>query len=214
DRRYLHTFGANASFTVEHVRRDWVAGLQVFYLGGFLLLPAFRTDAFLDLLRFCRASGVTTVLDVVTPRQVQNMADLAPLLPYVDYLLPNDDEARVLTGQAAPEDQLRAFLDAGAGTAVITCGARGALAARAGEAWRAAAYPVPVVDPSGSGDAFTSGLVAGVLQGWDLPRALRWASALGASAVRAVGTTPGVFSAAEAEEFVATHPLAVDPLSL
>ena len=41
-----------------------------------------------------------------------------------------------------------------------------------------------------------------------MPRTLVYASALGASAVRAVGTTDGVFRADEAEAFVAAHELA------
>ncbi|MEW6753814.1 MAG: carbohydrate kinase family protein [Candidatus Latescibacterota bacterium] len=214
DRRYLHTFGANRAFTVGHIPRPWVAGLRVFYLGGLFLLPAFCTGEFLGLLQFCRAHGVVTVVDVVTPRQVSGMEELAPLLPYIDYFVPNDDEARVLTGCAEPGAQARALLDGGAGTVIITCGRGGALAARRGECWRAAAYPVEVVDPSGAGDAFSSGLITGVLRGWELPRMLEYASTLGASAVRAIGTTPGVFSAAEAAAFVAGHPLAVSAAAL
>jgi hypothetical protein len=38
---------------------------------------------------------------------------------------------------------------------------------------------------------------------------LRYGSALGASATRAVGTTDGVFTAVEAEAFIAEHPLLV-----
>ncbi|MFA6107846.1 MAG: carbohydrate kinase family protein [Candidatus Latescibacterota bacterium] len=214
DRRYIHTFGANRAFTVGHVQRSWVAGLQVFYVGGFLLLPSFRTEEFAELLRFCRSHGVVTVVDVVTPPQVRGMAGLAPLLPLIDYFLPNDDEARALTGQEDPTDQLRFLLDAGANAVVVTCGEAGSLAASRNEAWSASACPMEVVDPSGSGDAFSSGLIAGLLRGWDLPRTLQYASAVGGSAVRAVGTTPGVFTEAEAEAFLTAHPVAVQPLSL
>jgi hypothetical protein len=38
---------------------------------------------------------------------------------------------------------------------------------------------------------------------------LRYASAIGASATRAAGTTDSVFSAADAEAFLAAHPLTV-----
>lgn len=131
DRRYIHTFGANAAFTVDHLQRDWVAGLKVFYLGGLFLMPSFRTAEFLVLLKFCREQGVVTVVDVVIPQHVKGMADLAPLLPYIDYFLPNDDEAHVLTGCERPADQLRVFLAGGAGTVIVTCGREGALAARA-----------------------------------------------------------------------------------
>lgn len=66
-----------------------------------------------------------------------------------------------------------------------------------------------VVDPSGSGDAFTSGVIHSILMDWDLPQTLRYASAIGASATRAPGTTDSVFSAAEAKAFLAEHPLTV-----
>jgi sugar/nucleoside kinase (ribokinase family) len=66
-----------------------------------------------------------------------------------------------------------------------------------------------VIDPSGSGDAFASGVIQGLLNEWDLPRTLRYASAMGASATRAPGTTESVFSRAEAEAFVVEHPLIV-----
>lgn len=209
DRRYLHVFGANQVLTVGHIRREWVAGLKVFYLGGLFALPGIRTDELLGLLQFCRRQGIVTVVDVVVPQQWAGPDELKPLLPFIDYFLPNDDEARQITGQAKPLDQLRDLQASGAQTVIITQGQAGALAARGREFWQAGAYPVPVVDPSGSGDAFTSGVITGLLRGWDLPQTLRYASALGASATRAIGTTDGVFTADEAEAFVAAHPLEV-----
>jgi len=97
---------------------------------------------------------------------------------------------------------------------IITRGLQGALAGQRNTCWQAGIHPMQVVDPSGSGDAFSSGIITGILRGWDLPEMLEYASALGASAVRAIGTTPGVFTAAEAAEFVAAHPLEVRRKSL
>ena len=39
-----------------------------------------------------------TVVDVVVAQDHAGMDDLAPLLPYTDYFLPNDDESQRLTG--------------------------------------------------------------------------------------------------------------------
>src|SRR5687768_12015783 len=39
DRRYLHVFGANKAFTVEHIKHAWLESLSVFYLGGLFALP-------------------------------------------------------------------------------------------------------------------------------------------------------------------------------
>ena len=212
DRRYLHVFGANEAYTVGHIDRDWVAGLKVFYLGGLFLMPAFRTDEFLDLLKFCRSRGVATVVDVVVPKGSDVAEELRTLLPYIDYFLPNDDEAGEITGRDDALAQLIALEDSGANTVVITRGAVGAVMAGGEDRWQMGAYEMQVIDPSGSGDAFAAGFIAGVLRGWDMPRTLRYAGALGASATQAVGTTDGVFTAADAESFLASHTLHVGRL--
>lgn len=210
DRRYIHSLGANAKLTVAHIRRDWVERLNALYLGGLFVMPGLATDELIDLLNFCRRSGVVTVVTAAAPQPFDRRADLAKILPAVDYLLPNDDEAQLFTGKEDPVEQAAALQAAGAGTAIVTCGARGAVAARGAQRWRCGVYSTPVVDPSGCGDAFAAGVITGIARGWSLPTLLRYASALGASAARAVGTTDGVFRAREAEAFVAEHPLGVE----
>lgn len=202
DRRFIHSFGANAAFNVGHIRRDWIDGLKVFYLGGLFVMPSLRTDELGDLLAYCRGLGIATVVDVVVPQGVAGMDELAPLLPYIDFFLPNDDEAERLTGSSDVERQIEAFLGQGARTVVVTCGAEGSVAAGDGQAWKAGAYPVHCIDPSGSGDAFGAGIITGIVRQWDMSETLRYAAALGASATTAVGTTDGVFSAAQARAFI------------
>jgi sugar/nucleoside kinase (ribokinase family) len=209
DRRYLHVPGANRAFTTDHIPRDWVSRLKVFYLGGLFALPGIDLKGFLDLLKFCRSSKVLTVVDVVVPHSLSGMDQLAPLLPHIDVFLPNEDEARAFTGVAAPLEQLECFKRAGANTVIVTRGGQGSVAMEAGRIWRCGSYQMKVIDPSGSGDAFTSGVIRGLLQGWELPKTLRYASAVGASATRAAGTTDSVFSAPEAEAFIKDHSLAV-----
>jgi sugar/nucleoside kinase (ribokinase family) len=210
DRRFLHNFGANAAFNVGHISREWLDGLKVFYLGGLFLMPAVRTDELADLLSYCRQRGITTVVDVVVPRGFTGMKELAQLLPHIDYFLPNDNEAEQLTGFAERDRQLESFVSHGARSVVITCGADGLVAASGNERWKAGVYPVECIDPSGSGDAFDSGLIVGILRGWELAQTLRYAAALGASATTAVGTTDGVFTAEQAQAFLDKHPLSVE----
>lgn len=209
DRRYLHVIGANKAFTIEQIAWDWVRSLSVFYLGGLFALPGIESSRLADLLQFCRGCGVTTVLDVAVPHDQRGLTDLTGLLHLVDVFLPNEDEARAFTGFTDPNDQLRALQNMGADTVIITRGAQGAVAARAGTTWRCDAYQMAVTDPSGCGDAFTSGVIVGLLQRWSMPETLRYASAVGASATRALGTTQSVFTPAEAAQFVKLHPITV-----
>lgn len=207
DRRYLHSFGANAEFSMTHINFAWLTQLKVFYLGGLFALPSVRTAELLDVLRFCRAKGIITIVDVVIPQYVKGLGGLEELLAYIDYFVPNQDEARLLTGLADSLDQIRALRAYAASTVIITCGETGAVAARGSDVWHVDAFRVAGVDPSGSGDAFSAGLVTGILRGWDMPQTLTYASALGASATRAIGTTDGVFTAVEAEAFLREHTL-------
>jgi sugar/nucleoside kinase (ribokinase family) len=209
DRRYIHVFGANAAFDVGQLRRDWIDGLKVFYLGGLLAMPGICMEQLAEVLAYCRGRGITTVVDVVVPQDQPGLDQLPLILPYTDYFLPNDDEARRLTGVAESEEQIEAFLRHGAGTVVITCGAQGAIAATGRHRWRAESYRVESIDPSGSGDAFATGVVTGILRRWDMAQTLRYAAALGASATTAVGTTDGVFTAEAAQAFIDQDPLTV-----
>jgi len=209
DRRFLHSFGANAALAVARLPRQWVDDLKVFYLGGLLVMPSLRADELAGLLEHCRRRGIVTVVDVVVPHDYRGLEELSPLLPHVDYFLPNDDEARRLTGQTDTSRQIDALLGHGARTVIITRGPNGSVAARGRDRWEAASYRVETIDPSGSGDAFDAGIIAGVLRGWNMERTLRFAAALGASATTAVGTTDGVFGPHDAEAFLEDHPLEV-----
>jgi sugar/nucleoside kinase (ribokinase family) len=52
-------------------------------------------------------------------------------------------------------------------------------------------------------------MITGIVHGWDMGTMLRYASALGASAVRALGTTDGVFTAEEARSFLSSYRLEI-----
>jgi sugar/nucleoside kinase (ribokinase family) len=209
DRRYIHTFGANQAFSVYHIDGDWLAGLDLFYLGGLFAMPGIQLDELLTLLHFCREHSVITVVDVVLPAGFVYAPEVQKLLSYIDWFLPNDAEAAVLTGRNDPWEAMQILRSWGANGLVITLGERGALGVHGDECWQCGAYSWHTVDPSGAGDAFTSGLVASIARGWDFPRSLRYASALGASATRAIGTTDGVLTAGEAERLIDEQPVAM-----
>jgi sugar/nucleoside kinase (ribokinase family) len=209
DRRYLHTFGANQAFTISHIDRRWLAELDVFYLGGLFAMPSIGTDELLTFLAFCREQKVVTVVDVVLPTNFRHAAEMKRLLPYIDWFLPNDAEAAVLTGQTNVLEAICVFRDWGAHGLVVTLGERGAVGLIGNDCWRCNAYSWQPIDPSGAGDAFASGLITGIANSWDFPRSLRYATALGASATWAVGTTDSVLTNVQTEQLVAEQPVTV-----
>ncbi|MHC4401962.1 MAG: carbohydrate kinase family protein [Planctomycetota bacterium] len=212
DRRFVSTPAACTKFTVDHIPADWVRKAKVIYLGGYYMMPGLETDEMVDLFRTARSAGTATILDVVLYGEPHYWDRLAPLLPETDVFMPNDDEAALITGLKDPLQQAERFRQAGARTVVITQGDKGNLLVSEKLRLRTGVYPVEFVGGAGSGDAFDAGYIAGLLAGEDLAGCLRWGSVLGASSVRAIGTTESVFSRAEAEAFMKQHPLEIEAL--
>jgi sugar/nucleoside kinase (ribokinase family) len=213
DRRFIHTFGANAEFRATDIPLDRVKRCRVLYLGGYLLMPQMHQQELMAVFAAARQAGAKTVLDVATPGPADYLPHLRQILPYVDVFLPNNHEAELITGEPDPLRQAEFFHRLGAGTAVVTLGASGAVLVNDRVRLRAGVYTVPYVDASGGGDAFDAGYIYGLLHGLDAADCLRVASALGASCVRAIGTTPGVFTEAECQEFLQEQVLRIETIT-
>jgi sugar/nucleoside kinase (ribokinase family) len=212
DRRFIHAPGANARLQASDIPLERVTSAKVLYVGGYLLMPALAGEPLASLFRQARAAGVKTVLDIVMPGAGDHWPKLEHVLAETDVFLPNRDEAAALTGLDDPLRQAERFAAAGAGAVVITCGAEGSVLVSGEGRWRAAAHAVEYQGGTGAGDAFDAGFIAGMLAGEDLLGSLRWGSAVGASCVRCVSATDGVFSRPEAEAFMRSHRLSVEPL--
>ncbi len=212
DRRFIHTFGANGQFRAADVPLELARKCKVLYLGGYLLMPELRQDELVGLFAAARQAGAKTMLDVATPGPADYLSRLERLLPHVDVFLPNNHEGELITGEADPLRQAELFHRLGAGTAVITMGSDGAVLVSDRVRLRCGVYSVPLVDGSGGGDAFDAGYIYGLLHRGNEEECLRVASALGASCVRAIGTTPGVFARRECEEFLRRNTLRIERL--
>lgn len=214
DRRYLHCVGANADFHLADVDLQTLDGRHALYVGGYLMMPGFDAPSLAALLKEAKGRGLMTVVDVVIGAGTHpGWEQIESVLPWTDVFLPNDDEARVLTGNREPAQQAAAIGKLNPEcTVVITLGKRGALVRRENQTFSAPAYKVASLDESGAGDAFAAGFITGTLEGWSLEKTLSFASAVGASCTRALGCTDGVFRFEEAMDFIAHNKLQVKSL--
>ncbi|MDB5350974.1 MAG: sugar kinase, ribokinase [Planctomycetota bacterium] len=212
DRRFIHSFGANRGLSARDLDAALTASTRILYVGGYLILPGLEAEALAEVFRRARSQGTLTVLDVATPGPGQYLRHLRPVLPETDVFLPNTDEADLILGESDPLRQALAFRDLGAKRVVVTKGEHGAIAVSDRICVDVGTFPIEFVDGSGGGDAFDAGYIAGLLDDRDEIGCLTLASAIGASCVRAVGTTAGVFTRDEAEEFLAKHRLRVNPI--
>ncbi len=210
DRRFIHTVGANTGFVAADLDAVLQSTPRVLHIGYFLILPNLDAHELADRFRRARAAGTLTLLDVATPGPGAYLDRLKIVLPETDIFVPNTDEAELILGESDPVRQARIFREMGARRVVITLGDRGVISVSDSLQVRLGVYPVDYVNGSGGGDAFNAGYILGLLEDRPELECLKLASAVGASCVRAVGTTDGVFSRHEAEEFARRHELVVE----
>lgn len=209
DRRFIHVVGANAEFDASQVTPEMVRDCRVLFLGGYLLAEKPAAASIVPLFQAARDAGIPTLLDVVVPGPGDYWLRMRPVLALTDVFMPNEDEAQLLTGETNPWKQAEAFRAAGVRTAIITRGGQGCLIVSDEGRFEVGAHRVEFVDGTGSGDAFVSGFILGLLRGEDTLGCVRLGTAMGASCVRSTGATTGVFNVAELDAFVAANPLKI-----
>jgi ribokinase len=130
-----------------------------------------------------------------------NPAPATPLshsvLENVDILTPNESELRILLGlppdDPTPTPELAGRLQtAGVKTIVVTMGGDGALVLTGGDSYHVPGVGVDVVDTTGAGDAFNSGLAVALAEGRDLVDAVKFACCCGALACTRLGVIPSL----------------------
>lgn len=132
------------------------------------------------------------------------------LFAHVDYLTPNETELRILMG-LSPEDptptrELAGRLrDRGVGTVIVTMGPGGALVLTDEIDAMVRTPRVDVVDTTGAGDAFNSGLAVALGEGRDLLDAVRFATCCGAHACTKLGVIPSLPTREQADALFETH---------
>jgi sugar/nucleoside kinase (ribokinase family) len=199
----FHVIGANATYGPADVDWQRLGDATHLHLGG----PEFMGGgAAGEILAAARERGIATSVDVLAPGEPGLLEWIAPALEHVDYLLPNDDQARALTGEDDLEAACRALLDRGTGLVAATCGAVGVLLVGGSGAERVPAFKVDVVDTTGCGDAFSAGFLRGLSLGREPAEAARLGNAAAALVAQGLGSDYGDFDLAVAEEFAASSP--------
>lgn len=181
--------GANGTLSAEHVA-DAIASFDD--VAVVLVQCEIPPAAVAAALRSGRTAGAITILN---PAPAAAFA--AELLAEVDYVVPNEHEAALLTGMdasthAGATEAAHELVRRGAGAAVITRGAAGAVWVTDESRGSQGAFSVTSIDTVAAGDAFCGGFATALAAGLTLEEALLWASAAGALATTVAGAVPSL----------------------
>jgi sugar/nucleoside kinase (ribokinase family) len=202
DRPSLHLLGANITYGLDDVPWDALAEASHLHLGGPELIGV---DTAARILAYAKDHGVVTSVDLLAPGELGSFEQIAAALPYVDHLLPNEDQVLGFTGEQDLVAGANKLLDAGAGLVAVTRGAEGALLVTPEGAEKVPAFSIDVVDTTGCGDAFSAGFVRGTGLGRTPYESAVLGCAAAALVAQGLGSDHGDFDLTTADAFAATH---------
>lgn len=179
---------AFASLTAGEVDMEKILNSKVFYTDLLPVGPA------VEALKKAKAAGVKTVFNMQAGMSTMEgfgitAQGILDILNYVDVFAPCAEGLKDLTGTTDPEECrkiLRQYTD---GILIFTQGREGSIGFdEMDRVCHADIYPVKAVDTTGAGDSYIGSFMVGYyLRGYDLGKAMRFASACSAYTCTGVG---------------------------
>ncbi|WP_260961845.1 ribokinase [Pseudomonas citri] len=125
---------------------------------------------------------------------------------WIDYLVPNESEAAVLSGVAVDSLQTAAaaatqLMSAGVGKVIVTLGAQGLMFANGASCEHFPAPQVKALDTTAAGDTFVGGFAAALAAGKNEVEAIRFGQVAAALSVTRAGAQPSIPTLQEVQAF-------------
>ena len=199
----LHKRGATDGFFIDDSQIDRLLDTKIFHVGGVGLMNrmdnAGRTE---EVMAEAKRRGVITTLDVFASTP-DDLPKVERLLPYTDYFMPSEEEARALSGLVERRDLAQFLLDRGAGCVILTLGANGAFYRHEnGDEFQIPAFQVEVKCTCGCGDCFNGGFATGLHLGLSPLECVRLGQASSAQNATGLGSQAGVRDLAATQDFI------------
>lgn len=121
------------------------------------------------------------------------------LLSLTEVFIVNLEEAKLILGHSEGSEitikkLLKSLTDLGPKITIITDGDKGSYGYDGNSTYHLDIFPAKLMEMTGAGDAYATGVLVGFFYGKDLPEAMRWGAANGASVVEQIGPQPGLLT--------------------
>jgi fructokinase/2-dehydro-3-deoxygluconokinase len=196
---------AHTKLNPEEIEPHAIAAAAWLHTSGTCLAEAPSQDAILRAMALARDLRVPVSLDVnvcvereIIPAPFRAAVERAVSL--ADVVLGSAQEIAALAPASSIEESAQ-FLAQEQRTVIARQGPAGALAVSSAGVMTVPAFPTPVVDTVGAGDAFDAGFIAACVSGLDLEAALRWGNAVAALKIARAGAR-GLPRRADVEELL------------
>ena len=179
------------------------SGAKALLLGSLFRAPFDDPDIIHSVLLAAKTAGQTVFADTKLPNfRKLSLDDLAGSLDLIDYITPNEDEAKYYSGKQDPETMADIFLDYGIRNVVIKLGGKGCFFKNTQVSLQLPPHKIKAVDATGAGDNFLAGFASEILRGSTPQEALAFANACGAICTTAVGASTALQSREQVLKFM------------
>ena len=180
--------GSLRKLSLSDINKKALGKAPILSFASIFVSPCFTIPDMASLFRSARENG-------------EQLPDIQEAIQYLDYLFPNYQEAKAVSGLTDPDEIADAFLDCGVSCMVIKMGSKGCFIKSKDERLSIPAYPhTNCVDTTGAGDNFAAGFLYALSEHMDLADCGRFANAAASLAVESLGACTGVRSLSQVME--------------
>jgi 2-dehydro-3-deoxygluconokinase len=208
DFTFYRSGSAASRYRPEDVPEAAIRAARVLHVSGISqAISTSACDAVFHAIGIARAAGVQVSYDTNLRLRLWPAARAAAVIhaaiAQADVALPSLEDARALTGLAAPEAIADFYLRLGCPLVLLKLGAEGVLVADRSQRMRLPGRRVAAVDATGAGDTFAGAFLARHIAGDDAVTAARYANAAAALSTTGYGAVAPIPRRATVEAFMA-----------
>ncbi len=169
ERTMLCSRGANDRIETSWVKEECFRGANHLHLSGYTLLSLSQQKAAHRAIEIARAFGMTISVDPPPANLIRafGVESFLHEIAAADWLFPNFDEGKTLSGEESPEEIAEALAESFL-CGALTLGEKGSLAWKDDERDRCEAEKIAGANSTGAGDAFAAGFAFAYLESGSL----------------------------------------------
>lgn len=183
---------------------DAAKGASIVSLGSIFSPPLTTAGRVHRIVRELKSDKTLICADVVyTPTDPEcSLEKIKDSLKYIDFIFPNEEEARGLTGKDTLDQMADQFLAYGVKNVLIKIGKDGCFFKNKTDRFFSPCIGPKGIDTTGAGDNFAAGFITALSEGKSLKECCIFAAAVAGVGCQAIGSNAGVKSRAQVEEFL------------
>lgn len=201
--RTMYSFrGANVLTTPDDIPSGWESSIDLLHLSGYVFLQSPQRDTAFSLIETAHKHKIPISLDTGLDPVLVAHPEMKKIIKYLSICICGLREGELLTGESDSTSILHALFDLGIPCAAIKLGKKGCMIGLSDNIFSLPAFSIKAIDTTGSGDAFSAGILTAWLNDFNLPGMCMLANCLGAYMATQLGSISSRLSWATILEFL------------